>query len=146
MKATLKIWDHPQALWSLAQVPQPFPEFLLQSKQSLPKEQAVKFVGKKKKKAWNCVKALQEPSVAGLVLQTNSSLWSYSVAHGSQGNWCCLLTSLRKFQGVSGEVECCRGELGLCCSNSWTWTCCQIQRWSFAVFLTAPFTFDSRLI
>lgn len=50
MKATLKIWDHPQALWSLAQVPQPFPEFLLQSKQSLPKEQAAKFVGKKKKK------------------------------------------------------------------------------------------------
>lgn len=46
MKAALKIWDHPQALWSLGRVPQPFPEFLLQSKQSPPKEHAIKFVGK----------------------------------------------------------------------------------------------------
>lgn len=58
MKATLKIWDHPQALWSLAQVPQPFPEFLLQSKQSLPKEQAAKFVGKKKKKSLKLCKGI----------------------------------------------------------------------------------------
>lgn len=145
MKAEMKIWDHPQALWSVGQVPQPFPEFILQSKQCPPKGAHHKGL-EKPETLWNCIRALQEPSVTGLVLQTNSSLWRCSVAHGSHRNWCCLLTSLREFQGVSGEAQCCRGELGLCCSSSWAWICCQIQCWSFAVFLTGPFTLDSRLI
>lgn len=115
MKAEIKIWDHPQALWSLGQVPQPFPEFLLQSKQCPPKGARK---GLEKPETLKLHKGVAGAQRGWFGSADKQLFVEVLVAHGSHGNWCCLLTSLREFQGVTGEAECCRGELGLYCSSS----------------------------
>lgn len=64
------------------------------------------------------MRAVQEPSVVGLVLHTNSSSWEVLSGTGIPGDGILLLMSLRELQGVPGGADCCRAELGLCHSSS----------------------------